>query len=153
MIQRIGVIGAGQMGNGIAHVAALAGYDVKLADIDKAQLEKALERIKHNPGRQTRRGLTTEADRTAARAVIGDRDFLEVFVDAPLAICEARDPKGLYRKARAGEITQFTGLDDPYEPPDAAEIVIDTMTESAAAAADRILAWLRQPPAAAKDAR
>ena len=81
------------------------------------------------------------------------RRFVEIHVATDLAECERRDPKGLYRKARAGEITQFTGLDDPYEPPDAAEIVIDTMTESAAAAADRILAWLRQPPAAAKDAR
>ncbi len=78
------------------------------------------------------------------------RRFVEIHVATDLAECERRDPKGLYRKARAGEITQFTGLDDPYEPPDAAEIVIDTTTESATAAADRILAWLRQPRAAAK---
>jgi adenylylsulfate kinase-like enzyme len=81
------------------------------------------------------------------------RRFVEIHVATDLAECERRDPKGLYRKARAGELTQFTGLDDPYEPPDAAEIVIDTMTESAGAAADRILAWLRRPPAAVEDAR
>jgi adenylylsulfate kinase len=80
--------------------------------------------------------------------------FVEIHVATALEECERRDPKGLYRKARAGEITQFTGLDDPYEPPEAPEIVVDTMRESAEAAADRILAWLRQPPpGAAKDAR
>jgi adenylylsulfate kinase len=58
------------------------------------------------------------SDRAAARAVIGDRDFVEVFVDAPLATCEARDPKGLYQKARAGQIAEFTGISSPYEAPD-----------------------------------
>lgn len=53
--------------------------------------------------------------------------FLEVFVDAPLEVCEARDPKGLYAKARAGEITGFTGVDDPYEPPLTPELTIDTV--------------------------
>ncbi|MCA9296649.1 MAG: adenylyl-sulfate kinase, partial [Phycisphaerales bacterium] len=52
--------------------------------------------------------------------------FLEVFVDVPLAVAESRDPKGLYRKARAGEITGFTGIDDPYEPPADAELVLNT---------------------------
>lgn len=79
------------------------------------------------------------------------RRFVEVHVATDLAECERRDPKGLYRKARAGEITQFTGLDDPYEPPEAPEIVVDTTTEPAEAAADRILAWLRQPTAAAAE--
>lgn len=52
--------------------------------------------------------------------------FVEVFVDTPLEVCEKRDPKGLYRKARAGEITGFTGIDDPYEEPENAELVLDT---------------------------
>ena len=51
-------------------------------------------------------------------------DFIEVFVDTPLEVCEARDPKGLYQKARAGEIKNFTGISDPYEPPESAEITI-----------------------------
>src|SRR5690606_6217167 len=59
-IQKIGVIGAGQMGNGIAHVAALAGYDVKLSDISEEQLRKAIERISENMERQVRRQLITE---------------------------------------------------------------------------------------------
>lgn len=66
------------------------------------------------------------ADRAAARATIGDEDFFEVFCDTPLSVCEERDPKGLYKKARAGQIQGFTGIDDPYEPPDAPNLVIDT---------------------------
>ena len=53
-------------------------------------------------------------------------EFLEVYIDAPLDVCESRDPKGLYKKARAGEIKHFTGIDDPYEAPENAEIVVKT---------------------------
>jgi bifunctional enzyme CysN/CysC len=63
-------------------------------------------------------------DRDAAREIVGTDRFLEVFVDTPLEICEQRDPKGLYRKARAGEIAQFTGVSDPYEAPEKAELVL-----------------------------
>jgi adenylyl-sulfate kinase len=66
--------------------------------------------------------------------------FVEVFVDAPLAVCEARDPKGLYAKARAGELTGFTGVDDPYETPAAPELVIETATTGVEAAADAVVA-------------
>ena len=65
-------------------------------------------------------------DRARAREIIGGDAFVEVFVDAPLEVCESRDPKGLYRKARAGEIQQFTGIDAPYEAPEAADITVDT---------------------------
>lgn len=67
------------------------------------------------------------ADRDAARALHEEADlpFIEVFVDTPLAACEERDPKGLYKKARAGELKGFTGIDDPYEDPAKAELVID----------------------------
>lgn len=61
-------------------------------------------------------------DRALVRQRIPVGRFLEIFVDAPLAVCEARDPKGLYRRARAGEITGFSGVDAPYEPPDAPEL-------------------------------
>ncbi|MFC3914850.1 adenylyl-sulfate kinase [Pseudaeromonas sharmana] len=57
------------------------------------------------------------AERDAIRARFADGEFIEIFVDTPLAACEARDPKGLYKKARAGEIRNFTGIDDPYEAP------------------------------------
>jgi bifunctional enzyme CysN/CysC len=84
------------------------------------------------------------AGRDHARALhaAADLAFVEVFVDAPLDVCEARDPKGLYAQARAGEITGFTGIDDPYEPPTSPEVVVETATTPAAAAAARILAHL-----------
>lgn len=66
------------------------------------------------------------ADRDAAREVVGSDRFIEVYVDAPLEVCEKRDPKGLYKKARAGEIKGFTGIDAPYEAPENPEIVINT---------------------------
>ncbi|MEM0983839.1 MAG: adenylyl-sulfate kinase [Planctomycetota bacterium] len=67
-------------------------------------------------------------DRDACRDLHkeGDLEFIEVFVDTPLEVCEERDPKGLYKKARAGEIKGFTGIDDPYEAPESAELVLDT---------------------------
>ena len=66
-----------------------------------------------------------DADRDAVRGMLAPGDFVEVFVDTPLEICESRDPKGLYKKARAGEIKHFTGIDDPYEPPVTPELVLD----------------------------
>ncbi len=67
--------------------------------------------------------------RQRAKEIIGADDFVEVFIDTPLAICEARDVKGLYKKARAGEIQNFTGIDAPYEPPVQPMIHIQTGTE------------------------
>lgn len=64
------------------------------------------------------------ADRQLARDLIGTAKFLEVFVDTPLAECELRDPKGLYKKARSGQLTQMTGIDSPYEPPLYADLVV-----------------------------
>ncbi len=68
------------------------------------------------------------ADRDRVRALLGPGEFAEIHVACDLATCEARDPKGLYRKARAGEIPEFTGLTSPYEPPLAPELVVDTAT-------------------------
>jgi adenylyl-sulfate kinase len=65
-------------------------------------------------------------DRDAARGIIGSDRFVEVFVNAPIEVCERRDPKGLYAKARAGQIAEFTGISAPYEPPDAPEVEIST---------------------------
>ena len=65
------------------------------------------------------------AERQMVRDLLGDGQFVEVFVDTPLAMCEARDPKGLYKKARAGELRNFTGIDSVYEAPDAPEIQLD----------------------------
>ncbi len=76
------------------------------------------------------------ADRDRVRAILGAGGFLEVFVNTPLEVCESRDPKGLYKKARAGEIAQFTGISDPYEPPLSPELEIrtDQLTVDAASA-------------------
>ncbi|UVM07917.1 sulfate adenylyltransferase subunit CysN [Pseudomonas laurylsulfatiphila] len=79
------------------------------------------------------------AEREMARRLAGDGNFLEIFVDAPLALAEQRDPKGLYQKARRGELKNFTGIDSPYEPPVTPDIHIDTRNESAEAAAERIV--------------
>jgi bifunctional enzyme CysN/CysC len=83
------------------------------------------------------------AEREAARALFEPDEFVEVFVDVPLAVAEARDPKGLYRKARAGEIEGLTGIDAPYEAPGDPELHLDTATASPDDAVDAILAHLR----------
>jgi len=70
------------------------------------------------------------ATRNEVRALVGDERFLEVFVDTPLAVCEQRDTKGMYAKARRGEIKHFTGIDDPYEPPVSADITLDSVNQS-----------------------
>jgi bifunctional enzyme CysN/CysC len=79
------------------------------------------------------------AERRMARELFADGEFIEVFVDTPLEVAEQRDVKGLYAKARKGEIKNFTGIDSPYEPPEAAEIVVDTVAESADSVAARLV--------------
>lgn len=83
------------------------------------------------------------ADRRLVRSLFPAEQFAEIFVDAPLAVAEARDPKGLYRRARAGEIPRFTGIDSPYEPPESAELRIDTTAMSPDQAVEEILNSLR----------
>jgi len=83
------------------------------------------------------------ATRDECRALVGADRFIEVFVDTPIDVCESRDSKGLYAKARRGELKGFTGIDDPYEPPAAAEVTLDTVGRSAADNAGRILDELR----------
>jgi adenylyl-sulfate kinase len=81
-------------------------------------------------------------DRDAAKRIIGEQRFLEVFLDAPLAVCEARDPKGLYRKARAGEVSEFTGISAPYERPEYPDMVLRTDLLDASQAAAEVMARL-----------
>lgn len=83
-------------------------------------------------------------DRDAVRAALKDGDFIEIFVDAPLEVCEARDPKGLYKKARAGELKGFTGIDDPYEAPAKPELVLDAGKKNAETLADEVIAYLKK---------
>jgi len=80
-----------------------------------------------------------ESERRMARALLGEGEFIEVFVDAPLAVAEARDPKQLYARARRGEIKNFTGIDSPYEPPETPELRIDTTATTAEEAGRRII--------------
>lgn len=82
-------------------------------------------------------------DRDAVRASLGAGDFVEVYVDAPLEVCEGRDPKGLYKKARTGEIKGFTGIDAPFEPPLHPELVLSSGEKPATALADEVIVWLR----------
>jgi len=79
------------------------------------------------------------ADRDAVRSSMAAGDFLEVFVDASLETCESRDPKGLYKKARAGEISDFTGISSPYEPPEQSELVLDANHATPEQLADQVV--------------
>ena len=83
-----------------------------------------------------------QAEREMVRNMLPEGEFIEIFVDTPLAVAEQRDVKGLYKKARAGELKNFTGIDSPYEAPSAPEIHIDTRTTSVEQAVDDIMAWL-----------
>lgn len=84
------------------------------------------------------------ADRDKARTIADEGRFIEVFVKCDLAVCEERDPKGLYKKARAGEIPQFTGISAPYEEPLDAEITVDTGEASLEACTQQILEYLER---------
>jgi adenylylsulfate kinase len=83
-------------------------------------------------------------DRDAVRALLGEGDFVEVYVKVSVEAAERRDPKGLYKKARAGEIKGFTGIDDPYEEPQQAELVIDTERSAPEQSAGVIATYLEQ---------
>lgn len=82
------------------------------------------------------------ADRRAARALFAPSDFIEVYVQAELDICEQRDPKGLYKKARAGEIPEFTGISAPYEEPERPELVLNTGRHSVAESVAALISHL-----------
>jgi bifunctional enzyme CysN/CysC len=82
------------------------------------------------------------SERRLARSMVASGEFIEIFVDAPLAVVEQRDPKGLYRKARRGELTNFTGIDSPYEAPENPELHVDTLAGTAEDAATAIVEYL-----------
>ena len=83
-------------------------------------------------------------ERQMARALVEEGEFVEIFVDAPLETCERRDPKGLYKRARASEIRNFTGIDSAYEPPEHPDIVLKTAVEPVEASAEQVLAYLAE---------
>ncbi len=82
-------------------------------------------------------------DRDKVRNALKEGEFIEVFVDAPIEVCEQRDPKGLYKKARAGEIKGFTGIDDPYEEPVAPELILLAAEKTPDILADEVISFLQ----------
>jgi adenylylsulfate kinase len=116
----------------------------------KEDRDKNIERVTFIAERLVRHGVITvcafispyRAERQYARGEIGR--FVEVFVKCPLEVCEERDVKGLYAKARAGEIKNFTGISDPYEEPENAEMTVDTSQSTLEAEVDAIIGYLRE---------
>lgn len=84
-----------------------------------------------------------KSDRRMVRAMFGKGEFIEVFVNTPIDVCEQRDPKGLYQKARAGQISNFTGVDSAYEPPEKPELKIDTAAMSIDDCVEHIVQYLK----------
>lgn len=84
----------------------------------------------------------TREIRQMAREIIGEEDFVEVFINTPLEECERRDVKGLYEKARAGEIKGFTGIDSPYEAPENSDLIIHTMEETVEESVERLVSYI-----------
>lgn len=84
-----------------------------------------------------------KTDRAQVREIVGAQNYIEVFVDTPLEVCEQRDVKGLYKKARAGEIKNFTGIDSPYEKPEKADVVIPTHQMSVDDSLDLLLKFIK----------
>jgi adenylylsulfate kinase len=83
-------------------------------------------------------------DRERVRQLVGDQDFIETYIRCPIEVCESRDTKGLYQRARAGEVKDFTGISSPYEPPERPDLILDTGSESLELCADRLVALLQQ---------
>jgi len=123
--------------------------DLGFTDVDRVE---NIRRVSNVAKLMSDAGLITlvsfispfRSERQMARNMMAEGEFVEVFVDTPLAVAEERDVKGLYKRARAGEIKNFTGLDSPYEAPENAEIRINTVEMSADEAADQILTWMRE---------
>ena len=85
-----------------------------------------------------------KVDRQIVRNLVQDHEFIEIYMDTPLEECERRDPKGLYKKARKGEIKNFTGVDSEYETPESPEIIINTVAFNVEECADQIISYLKE---------
>jgi len=83
-------------------------------------------------------------DRDRVRQLVGDHDFIEIYCRCPIEICESRDTKGLYQRARIGEIKDFTGISSPYEPPEHPSLTLDTATESLNLCVDKVVSLLQK---------
>ncbi|MCY4555782.1 MAG: adenylyl-sulfate kinase [Chloroflexi bacterium] len=119
---------------------------------DEADRHENIRRMADVAGLMYDAGLVTlaacispfKSDRDFARSLIPAGKFVEVFVDTPLEVCEQRDSKGLYRRARAGEIRDFTGIDSPFERPTHAEVTVDTSCSSPTDCADTVMRYLAE---------
>lgn len=83
-------------------------------------------------------------DRESVRQLVGEQDFIEIYTRCPVEVCEKRDTKGLYQRARAGEVKDFTGISSPYEPPERPDLILDTDSESLELCSNRMVALLQQ---------
>lgn len=83
-------------------------------------------------------------DRERVRQLVGDQDFIEIYTRCPIEVCESRDTKGLYQRARAGEVKDFTGISSPYEPPERPDLILDTGSEPLELCTGRVVALLQQ---------
>jgi adenylylsulfate kinase len=84
------------------------------------------------------------SDREGVRALVSENDFIEIFCNSPLEVCEERDVKGLYKRARAGEIKNYTGISAPYEPPEHPDLILDTATDSVETNVGKVLNLLEK---------
>jgi sulfate adenylyltransferase len=125
------------------HLSAGLGFTKEDRDINIRRIGFVASEVVRHGGLVIAAAVSPyRAARAEARHMVGADRFIEVFVDTPLSLCEARDAKGVYAKARRGEIKGFTGIDDPYEAPEHPEIRIETEVASAEDNARRILAHL-----------
>ncbi len=139
-----------------AHTFVIDGDNVRhglCADLDFSDAGRVenIRRVAEVAGLFVQAGVLTltafispfRSDRARARALLGE-DFIEIYCNTPLDVCESRDVKGLYKRARAGEIADFTGISSPYEPPEAPEVDVDTGTQALDVCVDQVMAYLRQ---------
>ncbi|MDX8391938.1 MAG: adenylyl-sulfate kinase [Mariprofundaceae bacterium] len=137
-----------------AHTFVIDGDNVRhglCADLGFSDADRVenIRRVSEVAGLFVQAGVLTltafispfRTDRAQARKQLGD-DFIEIHCDTSLDVCESRDVKGLYQRARAGEIAEFTGISSPYEAPEHAEIVVQTGTRTIAECTDQIIDWL-----------
>jgi sulfate adenylyltransferase len=125
------------------HLSQGLGFSAKDRDVNVRRIGFVASEIVRHGGAVVAAAISPyRATRNECRAMVGNDNFIEVYVNTPVDVCEQRDPKGMYSLARAGKIKEFTGVDDPYEPPQNPEMILDTMTSSAEENAHRIIDFL-----------
>ncbi|HVG32636.1 MAG TPA: bifunctional sulfate adenylyltransferase/adenylylsulfate kinase [Pyrinomonadaceae bacterium] len=125
------------------HLSKGLGFSAEDRDVNVRRIGFVASEIVRHGGVVVAAAISPyRVSRNECRALVGNDNFVEVFVDTPIDVCEQRDPKGMYSLARAGKIKEFTGVDDPYEPPQNPEIILETITTSAEENAHRIIAFL-----------